>query len=195
MRRRAIFPLAIAASPAVASFLPTPTYVQYFALTVPFLAVAAAEVAAVVSPAVLAVAAGLYLLPAGWAVHGFTRHDPQLHPSIASVDDVAGHLDSVAMPGERVLSSWPGYLLGTDVWAERDYTNQFAPVAARKISAADARRFHVVTERELERRIRQQRARIVVYRNWVTSPTFARWDAALRAGRYRLVATVQTARI
>jgi hypothetical protein len=37
--------------------------------------------------------------------------------------------------------------------------------------------------------------RVVVYRNWVTSPPFARWNTALRAGRYRLVARVQTAAI
>jgi hypothetical protein len=195
VRRRALFPLGIALSLAVASILPTPTYVQYFALTVPFFAVAAAEVAAVGSRAAVAVAAALYLLPAGWAVDDFTRHDPLLRPSLATVDEVARRVDAAARPGDKVLSSWPGYLVGTHAWAESDYTNQFAPVAAAKISAADARRFHVVTERQLERRIRQREPRIVVYRNWVTSPPFARWDAALRAGRYRLVATVRTARI
>ena len=94
-----------------------------------------------------------------------------------------------------MLSAWPGYLFGTHADALQDYTNQFAPVAAAKISAASAREFHVAGEAELERRIRERQIRVVVYRNWVTAPPFARWGAALAAGRYQLVATVQTARI
>ena len=47
----------------------------------------------------------------------------------------------------------------------------------------------------LERRIRMREVRLIVYRNWVTTPPFARWDVSLRDGAYRLVSTVQTARI
>ena len=75
------------------------------------------------------------------------------------------------------------------------YTNQFAPVAAAKVSGREAARVHVLSEQEIERLIRRRGPRLVVERNWVTSPPFAHWDAALRAGRYRLVATVETARI
>jgi hypothetical protein len=53
----------------------------------------------------------------------------------------------------------------------------------------------VVSESELEKLIRHRRIRLIVYRNWVTSPPYARWDAALRAGGYRLVACVETAAI
>ena len=94
-----------------------------------------------------------------------------------------------------MLSAWPGYLFGTHADAPQDYTNQFAPVAAAKISRRDARRFDVASEGELENLIRHRHVRLIVYRNWVTSPPFARWDAALRAGGYRLVARVETAAI
>jgi 4-amino-4-deoxy-L-arabinose transferase-like glycosyltransferase len=194
-RRPTGLALSVAAMLGFVSFLPTPTYVQYFAVAVPFLTVAAAELVARAPALAVATGIGLYLVPAGWSIHSFTRHDPLLHPSIDSVEAVASRVDALARNRERVLASWPGYLVGTHAWALSDYTNQFAPVAAARISPERANRFHVVREGELERRIRERSVRVVVYRNWVTSPPFARWDAALVAGRYGLVTTVQTARI
>jgi Dolichyl-phosphate-mannose-protein mannosyltransferase len=192
-RRRLSLGSAVAVALGIVSFLPTPSYVQYFALAVPFLILGALEL----RPAapVLLVFAVAYLVPAVWAVRHFVSYDPLLRPSLGSVRRVATRLDAASANGERVLSSWPGYLIGTHAWALRDYTNQFAPVAAAKISPGAARRYHVESEPDLERLIRQRRVRLVVYRNWVTSPPFARWDAALRAGGYRLVARVQTAAI
>ena len=185
--------LAIAVALGIVSFLPTPSYVQYFALTVPFLVAGALELRP--RGPVLALFLVAYLVPAAWAVRHFVSYDPVLRPSLGSIRDVSARVDAATRPGERVLSSWPGYLIGTHAWALGDYTNQFAPVAAAKISASDARSYRVASEAELERRIRERSVRLVVYRNWVTSPPFARWDAALRAGRYRLLANVQTAAI
>jgi hypothetical protein len=68
-------------------------------------------------------------------------------------------------------------------------------VAAAKVSSREAERVHVLSELALEALIRRRVPRLVVERNWVTSPPFADWDAALRQGRYRLVAVVETARI
>ena len=190
-RRHASLALAVAVALGIVSFLPTPSYVQYFSLLVPFLVVAAAELRLpVLAPFVVA-----FLVPAAWTVNHLVSYDPVLRPSLGSVRDVAARVDAESRPGERVLSSWPGYLIGTHAWALRDYTNQFAPVAAAKISAPSARRYRVASEPRLEGLIRERRVRLIVYRNWVTSPPFARWDAALKGGGYRLVARVQTAAI
>jgi hypothetical protein len=145
--------------------------------------------------AVLVAFAIAFLVPAGWAAKHFVSYDPVLRPSLGSIRDVSARVDALSRRGERVLSSWPGYLVGTHAWALPDYTNQFAPVAAAKISVAAARRYHVVSEGKLEELIRRGRIRLIVFRNWVTSPPFAHWDAALRAGSYRLVARVHTAAI
>ena len=192
-RRRLPLALAIAAALGIVSLLPTPSYVQYFSVAVPFLIAGALELRPAVP--VLAVFCVAYLVPAIWAVRHFVAYDPLLRPSPGSVRDVAARVDAASSPGERVLSSWPGYLIGTHAWALRDYTNQFAPVAAAKISVAAARRYRVASEPELERLIRERRVRLIVYRNWVTSPPFAQWDAALRHGRYRLAERVHTAAI
>jgi Glycosyltransferase family 87 len=192
-RRHLPLALAIAVALGVVSFLPTPSYVQYFSLLVPFLVVGIVELRP--PPMVLAAFVVAFLVPAAWTARHLVSYDPVLRPSLDSIRAVSARVDALSRANERVLSSWPGYLVGTHAWALSDYTNQFAPVAAAKISPAAARRYHVVSESELEKLISHRRIRLIVYRNWVTSPPYARWDAALRAGGYRLVARVETAAI
>jgi 4-amino-4-deoxy-L-arabinose transferase-like glycosyltransferase len=177
-------------------FAVTPTYAQYFCVVVPFLVLGIVDArprGAVLALAALGVAA--YAVAAVVDVPRQRAGDPVLKPSIPSVRAVAARVDRLSRPGEDVLSSWPGYLIGTHAHAFQGYSNQFAPVAASKVSPAKRRLYRVASERELEELIRARVPRLVVYRNWVTSPPFARWDDALRAGRYRRVATVETAAI
>jgi 4-amino-4-deoxy-L-arabinose transferase-like glycosyltransferase len=194
LRRRLPFAAAVAVSLGIASFLPTPTYVQYFCVVVPYLVLLAVEVAARWPRAALA---GLVAYAAAGAValvHD-VQTEPLLKPSIRSVERVSDAVEARTRPGETVLAGWPGYLFGTHAEAVSGYTNQFAPVAAAKVSPREAARVHVLSEPAIEALVRRRVPRLVVERNWVTSPPFADWDAALRQGRYRLVATVETARI
>jgi 4-amino-4-deoxy-L-arabinose transferase-like glycosyltransferase len=194
LRRRLPFAAAVAVSLGIASFLPTPTYVQYFCVVVPYLVLLAVELAARWPRAALAGLAA-YAAAGAVALAHDVRTSPLLKPSIGSVERVSDAVQSRTRPGETLLAGWPGYLFGTHAQAVSGYTNQFAPVAAAKVSPREARRVHVLSEPALEELIRQRVPRLVVERNWVTSPPFADWDAALRQGRYRLVATVETARI
>jgi hypothetical protein len=194
LRRRLAFPAALAASLGLASFLPTPTYVQYFCVVVPYLVLLAVELAARWPRAILAGLAA-YAAVGGVALAHDVQTEPLLKPSIRSVERVSDTVESRTQPGETVLAGWPGYLFGTHAEAVPGYTNQFAPAAAAKVSSREAARVHVLSEAELEALIVHRRVRLVVERNWVTSPPFADWEAALRRGRYRLVATVETARI
>jgi 4-amino-4-deoxy-L-arabinose transferase-like glycosyltransferase len=194
LRRRLPFAAAVAVSLGIASFLPTPTYVQYFCVVVPYLVLLAVELAARWPRAALA---GLAAYAAAGAVA--LAHDvqtsPLLKPSVRSVERVSDAVEERALPGETVLAGWPGYLFGTHAEAVSGYTNQFAPVAAAKVSPREAKRVHVLSEPAIEALIRRRVPRLVVERNWVTSPPFAEWDAVLRRGRYHLVAVVETARI
>ncbi|HYZ76576.1 MAG TPA: glycosyltransferase family 39 protein [Gaiellaceae bacterium] len=196
LRRRLPFAAAVGISLGIASFLPTPTYVQYFCVVVPYLVLTVVELTAWRAGAI-ALAAGLAVYAAAGAV-AFShdvRTEPLLKPSVRSVERVSDVVQSRTRPGEKVLSGWPGYLFGTHAEAVPGYTNQFAPAAAAKVSAREAVRVHVLSEQEIERLIERRVPRLVVERNWVTSPPFADWDVALRAGRYRPVATLETARI
>ena len=194
LRRRLPFVAAVGASLGIASFLPTPTYVQYFCVVVPYLVLLAVEAAARWPRAVLAGLAA-YAAAGGVAFAHDVRTEPLLKPSVRSVERVSDVVQARTRPGETVLSGWPGYLFGTHADAVSGYTNQFAPVAAAKVSARQAARLHVLSEHGIKRLIERRVPRLVVERNWVTSSPFADWDTALRAGRYRLVATVETARI
>jgi hypothetical protein len=191
---RGRFAVALAVSLGVASFLPTPTYVQYFCVVVPYLVLLAVELAAR-WPRVALVGLSAYAAAGAVALAHDVQTSPLLKPSIRSVERVSGAVEARTRPGETVLAGWPGYLFGTHAQAVSGYTNQFAPVAAAKVSPREAARVHVLSEPAIEALIRRRVRRLVVERNWVTSPPFADWDAALRQGRYRLVTTVETARI
>jgi 4-amino-4-deoxy-L-arabinose transferase-like glycosyltransferase len=191
---RGRFAAALAVSLGVASFLPTPTYVQYFCVVVPYLVLLAVEVAAR-WPRVALAAVAAYAAAGAVALAHDVQTSPLLKPSIGSVERVSDAVQNRTRPGETVLAGWPGYLFGTHANAVSGYTNQFAPVAAAKVSPREAKRVHVLSEPAIEALIRRRVPRLVVERNWVTSPPFADWDAALRQGRYHLVATVETARI
>jgi hypothetical protein len=191
---RGRFAAALAVSLGVASFLPTPTYVQYFCVVVPYLVLLAVELAARWPRAALAGLAAYAAVGAVALVHD-VQTSPLLKPSVASVERVSDALEERTLPGETVLAGWPGYLFGTHAQAVSGYTNQFAPVAAAKISPHEARRVHVLSEPALEALIRRRVPRFVVARNWVTSPPFADWDAVLLRSGYHVVAEVETARI
>jgi hypothetical protein len=194
LRSRLAFPVAVAASLGIASFLPTPTYVQYFCVVVPYLVLLAVELAAR-RPRAMLVGLAAYAAAGGVALAHDVETSPLLKPSIRSVERVAATVESRTQRSETVLAGWPGYLFGTHAEAVSGYTNQFAPAAAAKVSPREAARVHVLSEPELEALIERRRVRLVVERNWVTSPPFADWEAALRRGGYRLVTTVETARI
>jgi hypothetical protein len=192
-RRRLPLAAGVGAMLAAGCFLPTPTYVQYFCVVVPFMALTVAEgISAGRAAAALLVPYGV---AAGLAFAHVVDTAPLLKPSVASVDRVSRAVDRRSRPGERVLASWPGYLFPTHARAIPGYTNHFAPAAAAHVSPSEARRAHVLSEAQLERFIRERRVRLVVFRNWVTTAPFATWGDALRAGRYRLVETVETAKI
>ena len=145
--------------------------------------------------AALVIALSAYAVAAAFAFAHLVDTSPLLKPSLASVRKVSAVVERESGPGERVLSAWPGYLFGTHAEAWPGYSDQFAPAAAAHVSLTEATRLHVVSEPQLEAAMRARAPRLVVYRNWVTTAPFARWDEALHAGRYKLVETLETARI
>ena len=87
-RRHLPLALAIAVALGIVSFLPTPSYVQYFSLLVPFLVVGALELRPGLPVLALFVAA--FLVPAAWTVSHLVSYDPVLRPSLGSVRDDLG---------------------------------------------------------------------------------------------------------
>lgn len=206
-RDRVGFPLALAALLAIASLLPTPTQLPYFCILVPFLVLGVvglvAEAPARLRSAVArrvglgALAAALIVYVAAGAVD--VR---RWGPGAAGADDfrldrvreMTALIDESTQPGERVLTAWPGYLVGSHAVPVPGLENDFAPHAAASLSPAEARRYHLATIAEVERLIHTGSTRLVVPKVWgaIDQPTVD-WEEAVARGPYRLQARVGSA--
>lgn len=197
--RRVSPALVFAGCLAAASIAPTPTYAQYFAVTIPFLVVAAVELVAVLGAqavppasrralaAVGAVALAAYLAIGAIDVARALRSAPQDRPS--SIDDVAAFVDARTQPGEEVLAAWPGYLFGTSGIPVPGLENDFAPHQASTRSAQEVRRYHLATVADVEQMMRMRRTRTIVATPWNNIlPPVPRYELVARQSGYRLVA-------
>jgi hypothetical protein len=198
LTRRVSPALLFAGFLALASVAPTPTYAQYFAVTVPFLVVAAVELVAVLDAqtvpaaprrtlaAVGAAALAAYLAIGATGVARALRSAPQDRPS--AIDDVAAFVDERTRPREEVLAAWPGYLFGTDGVPVPGLENDFGPHQASARSADEAHRYHLATVDDVEQMIRMRRTRTIVVTPWNNIlPPVPRYELVARDSGYRLL--------
>lgn len=188
--------LVVAALLAAGSFLPTPSYPQYFATTVPFLVLVAVEFVAGLRDRLDAPARrvlALALVPAV-AVFGllalrelarYTRI--QRDDAIPSLERIASLVDANTRPGEEVLASWPGYLFGTHAAYVPGMENDFANHEAAALSPEEVRRYRLATADDVERMLREGRTRVVVFKLWHELTPIPDWEGAARAGGYRVL--------
>lgn len=199
------FPLwfLVAALLGLISLFPTPTYTQYFATTVPFLIVGVVELvrASAAEPAatraLFSAAAAVWLLAylvfAPVELARIIRSSPENRP--ARVQEVADFVDAHTVPDEEVLASWPGYLFGTDAKPVPGLESDFGPHDAEPLTPEKAKRYHLITDEQVEALIRERRTRLVVVRLWHVLPPVPDYEAAAREAGYRLVAEINGARI
>ncbi|MDX6423441.1 MAG: hypothetical protein QOI67_912 [Gaiellaceae bacterium] len=193
----------VAALLALVALFPTPTYTQYFATTIPFLIVGVVELvrAAADEPAtsrtLLGAVAAIWLLaylvfaPVEFA--HIVRASPEGRP--ARVQEVSDFVDARTDAGEEVLASWPGYIFGTHARPVPGLENDFGPHDAEHLTPAEAKRYHLITDEQVEELIRQHRTRLVVVKLWHVLPPVPDYDGAARAAGYRLVTELNGARI
>ena len=204
IHRERYVPLAvlIALAIGISSLLPTPTYTQYFCVAIPFVIVAALELSPV-SPrralvAVVAVATTVYVA-AGVVDYArylsgpipITNRDAEL----VMVERVAAVVNRNTRPGEPVMVSWPGYLLGTHAAVVPGFEDQFTPAVAGTLNAARARRLHFLTPAQIEAAIESHRSRIAVFRPWTTIEPTPDWAGALARAHYRRIARIGGAEV
>jgi 4-amino-4-deoxy-L-arabinose transferase-like glycosyltransferase len=205
-RRRVSLAVLLVAFLGGASFLPTPTYPQYFCIVIPFGIVAALEVVEGVRARIdrdlglvlrVLVGAGLaaYVSLAAIDVVRYARTHRAFDARIATVERVTSIVDANTRPGEEVLASWPGYLFGSHAKPVPGLENDFSPRNASTISAAKAHRYRMATIADVEGWIAERRTRLVVVRLWSTLPPLPDWEGALARGGYRQLARVGSARI
>jgi hypothetical protein len=189
--RRLSAALPIAICLGLASLLPTPTFVQYFCTTYPFLIVCVIEGLALVGglfrqdprarralQALAAAPLAFYLAGGLLDLHRYGlfarggRDD-----SISLAEQVTSALDARSRPGEDVVSWWPGYFLGSH-----------ATSAAGSLPVSN-------TGSRVELLLRTRRVHLIVYKQWLDTTSTRPWESEFVRDGYRLVTTVGTAKI
>ncbi len=193
-RVRVMSPSAqLAALLGLVSLLPNPTFPQYFSIVVPFLIATIAthrrEVPRSFSFAALAFVC--LLLPEAWryfrAGEGVSGVEGRLDAwTIRSVSAVGSRACAEAR-GAPILTTWPGYLVGTPCAAARGTGNHFAREAGDRITDPARRaRLGVWSHDDLFAWIRRRGAPYVLVGHWHRG---GQWEVPLTIARYRAVFT------
>jgi len=182
--------LQIAAALAFTSCLPTPTYVQYFCLCIPFLIVAAvcsasafldslkpertrrlAATAATALVALFAVASAkdyARFVETGESVNGIWSRDRASDWKLDTVKSVSRAIDELVAPGERIMSFWPGYYLEAKAEPWPGFESDTGRDHADVLSPAELSHNHILSGREIARALASHNPRLVVLGNQET---------------------------
>jgi 4-amino-4-deoxy-L-arabinose transferase-like glycosyltransferase len=200
----------IALALGLVSLLPTPTWAQYFCVTVPFLIAGCLETAPALRGTafgnglaregvvfLLGLAAALYVAFAaagiyrytawGEGVPGVARGGQPESWKIPEIRRVSAAIDEHADPGEEVLALWPGYIFGTHAEVVPGLETRSSLVAAAHISAESEARYRVVSADAVADMLREQRTRLFVLGHHTSRAK--NWDRAAVNSGYRKVAS------
>jgi len=199
--------LQIAAVLALVSLLPTPVYLQYFCVVVPFLVTgticaihdllrfadlkrtrtltfAGLPLLAIYLAAPVNEFRSFVLTGTGFGVPG--EGPANWNPK--TVLAVSKTVDRLAAPGEEVMSFWPGYLFGTKAAPFPGFESDSGLACAARLTGAQRTRYHIVSRPQVEADIAAHIPRIVVLGNqeyWhdAKQPYV---EALLRSGYHRV---------
>jgi len=193
------------------SILPTPPFVQYFCLCMPFLIVAAicgtAEhftslraahprwaglVAGVAIAAFVASSApsfGRYLFT-GENVIGLNGSRDAPNWTLDKVTEVSKAIDQLAYPKEEIASFWPGYIFASKADPSPGFVNDFGWGIIRKLTADETAKYHIVTLTAIENAFGAHTPRIAVLGNQGNVPHVFEWERILRTNGYVRARTI-----
>ncbi len=183
----------IAVIVAVVSLLPTPAFVQYFCLCVPFLIVSAvcavnelvlglgSKTERLVAMSACVAVLGIYVAVSAKDLRDYLitgDRVPCVHLAsdradwrLQRVTEVSSAIDQIASPGEMVASFWPGDIFQSKAAPFPGFENPFALPISEKLTAQQRTRYHIVSPAEIEASFAAHTPRIVVLRNHIFSPT------------------------
>jgi hypothetical protein len=186
---RQAFQIALVAG--ILSLLPTPAYLPYFCLAVPFLVVSAvcsvndllvtlesrrqrlfAAVACVVLLGVyLGASAGDFrrYLITGEGIPGVRWARDKGDWRLQRILAVSQAIDQIAKPGEMVASFWPGDIFQSKATSFPGFENPFALAVSEKLTAQQRARYHILSPADIESDFAAHTPRIVILRGQVFS--------------------------
>jgi 4-amino-4-deoxy-L-arabinose transferase-like glycosyltransferase len=214
MRRDAtLLAFLIACALGLISLLPTPAFVQYFCLCMPFLIVAAVGgtseyaasldaarsrgIAVLASAAVLAFAASSipsfrrYLVTGAGVIGVADTHDAP-NWTLEKVSAVSHVIDQLAAPNEKIASFWPGYIFVSKAYPYPGFENDFGWVVADKLTVDQRAKYHIRSRASIAGDFSYRTPRVVVLDNQENGGVFrsSKWAMMLRSHGYTAVRTI-----
>ena len=216
----ALFAFSIAFALGLISLLPTPTELQYFSLSLPFLIVAASCSATVFartldSPFATRAAGGVCVaFIAIFVLAGVPTLRSYLHTGVnvpgimisanapgwtlPQVIAVSENINRLTPRGQQVVSFWPGYLFASHAEPYPGFENDFGLYVARFVTPEERRRYHILTGEEMIDDFVEHLPEWAVVGNqgaFVGGPDVGAATAVLHNNGYVLVSTVGHAAI
>ena len=211
----AMFALEITLLLGLVSLLPTPLYVQYFSMVIPFLIAGMmcllvdyfAELTSPASRRKVRIAGAVFValfvlagLPTFrqylqiWQATPYLKGvaDPQSW-TLQQVAAVSAALDQVSAPGEPVASFWPGYVFASHADSYRGYEDSFGMLVADNLEPVFRRRYHILGNWELTSDLSNRGPRLVVVGNQGPEAGGPKPNAcikALRAAGYKPIVQI-----
>lgn len=190
----------------VVSWIPTPAYIQYFCLAVPFLAISSAWFISRL-PSITQSIATLTLLACfsfhlpkniklysenGIGTIGINSQaaaDAMRIPFLESVTNELNNLTPSRDKTYSVLSLWPGYLVGAkqSLFHYPGSENHFSYRIAHKLTEDKRRQYHLLSRFEFREVISQSQPDLIVLNNKSARKKFAPF---LKTGRYQTVSEI-----
>jgi hypothetical protein len=214
-RDSTLLAFAIAFVLGVVSLLPTPASMQYFAMIMPFLIVAAVctvsdYLAGLQSPreiraarwvcAALMIAFIAFAIPSfrqylytGDGVPGLLNWADAPNWTLKQVTTVSEAIDQLAAPGEKVASFWPGYLFTSHAEPYPGFENNFGMSVAGRLEPQKRRKYHVISNVEINSDFSHHGPRLAVVGNqgpWNGAPEYEACVRMLTVYGYNLVRMV-----
>lgn len=162
------------------SFAPTPAYVQYFCVSLPFLLIgvvwmvreslAVTGTARFMGLAVCVWFGCRYCEPISADLHKYTQSGrgvlsilgPKESKILPAMRRIANAINEVTQPGDRVLTTWPGVLVGSHARPYRGLENHFGLKSGHKIPASERERLHIMSKNDLWKTLKRGDAETVV---------------------------------
>jgi hypothetical protein len=181
-----------------ASILPTPPYIQYFSVMVPFLITAAVCLAcdyfaalrnrlALIAATVLSGVLLLSFVAVGVQNFRPSLFTPQSSWTLKEVTAVSRAVDEMTAPGEEVASFWPGYIFSSTASPYPGMENNFGVWVGYKLSARKRQKYHILAETELVAAFARRGPPFVVVGNqesWSGGPDYSACVRMLDANGY-----------
>lgn len=162
------------------SFVPTPAYVQYFCVTLPFLLIgvvwmmrkslAVTGTARLMGLALCVWFGYRYGNPIAADLYKYTQSGrgvlsilgPKESKTLPAMRRIANAINEVTEPGDRVLAVWPGVLVGSHARPYRGLENHFGLKSGHKVPATEREHLHIMSRNDLWRTLERGDAETVV---------------------------------